>query len=156
MRLIGIDPGKTTGVVVVDTNMNEVSILYTDEVYMEPSGFRAYNELLSTVSQFKPDTMVIESVVLHGPFNRDKFDQSKAFMQAYLAANTPIVGVFPSPSVAEITPEFRKRASLSLPVRALIKGGHARDAFDVVIAYLHQYHKEVWVNLRRGNTKSKN
>lgn len=150
MRIIGIDPGRTTGVVVLDFIEDSIDVLYYDEIILEPVGFRSFNLLLSLTTQYHPDIMVIEDVVLHGPFNRDKFDQCKAFMQAYLAANTALCGMYPTIPVAYVTPEVRKRAGLSSLTASVIKGGHARDAFHVAIAYLYQYKKELWVKLR-GN-----
>gem|GEM_PF-4538596 len=111
--------------------------------------------MLSLAVQYRPDVMVIEDVVLHGPFNKDKFNQCKAFWQAYLATNTAyLCGSSPNIPVACISPEFRKRANLSLPALSFVKGKHARDAFAVAVAYLYQYKKELWVRLRRGITQT--
>lgn len=153
MRIFGVDPGLTTGVTIIDVIDDVVEVLYTDEILLEPVGYRAFNLLCSLVIQYRPDIMVIEDVVLHGPFNKDKFAQCKAFWQAYLATNTFLWGSHPNIPVACVSPEFRKRANLSLPVLSFIKGKHARDAFAVAVAYLYQYNKELWVKLKRGLTQ---
>ena len=155
MRIMGIDPGRMTGMVVVDLAGDVLDVVYYDEIMLEPVGYRPFNLLLSYVVQYHPDIVVIEDVVVSGPFNKDKFDQSKAFMMAYLATNTGLAGVYPTPSVAYIPPEVRKRVTLDIPEKMVVKGNHARDAFALVIAYLQQYRKELWVKLcGRSTTES--
>jgi len=127
--VIGIDPGKTTGVCVVllkksgkvdAINSKELSLgnlaRELSEIYCKMA--LAYAHSLS---------VVIEDVVKTGRMNKDKFDQIVAFERACNMVDY---------KQKVIQPENRKRHNIKVPKQ--VTGTHARDAYKIAVAYMLQ------------------
>lgn len=148
MKIIGIDPGFTTGIVIAELQKDVVKVIHSEEVALDDN--RSFHTFIRLVTMHSPDIAVIEKVVLHGPFNRDKFHQCLAYRDAVLAVRNSL----PSEKVSFFTPEQRKRMGASPIARTVVKGNHAKDAFSLIVAYLSQHHKELWVKLNGNATSS--
>lgn len=127
--VIGIDPGKTTGVcVVLLKKSGKVDAINS----MELSLGNLARELSELYYKFGwaysySLSVVIEDVVKTGRMNKDKFDQIVAFERACSTVNY---------KQKVIQPENRKRHNIKVPKH--VTGTHARDAYRIAVAYMLQ------------------
>lgn len=123
MKLLGIDPGGTTGLCIVDTKK-----------ITRPYGMQSrylYPHLGGWITD--ADLIVMETVVAHGSLSQGKIDQIKAVGAVeYLAELYRVCIVW-------ITPENRKVAERLVEFKDSnwndVPAPHSRDAFYLTVAY---------------------
>lgn len=128
MKVLGIDPGKTTGVCVVVNRPGSPPYPLASGEYKFDT---AFNELLQLIRIHRPNTAIVESVVKTGTLNVDKHMQIQAFERAVLACGLASIKKVP---VVIQSPEHTKKCQVVVPPE--VKGRHARDAYRVAAAYL--------------------
>jgi len=136
MIIIGVDPGKTTGVCVSDLTNNKLTPVFSYE-----DDISAVQETIQKAERVfeDPVVVVVEDVVKTGRMNKDKFDQIVAFDRARTATKGEAV---------IIPPEATKKHKVKPP--KIVKGRHARDAFRVIIAYLIREGKYEHITVDQG------
>ena len=118
-RVLGLDPGYTTGYCSILRRDNSTNLISYGEIELNNM---TYDWLYKLIRREKADRVVIEDVVKSGHLSTDKFNQIRAFDRCYSTAKK--AGIEPE----IISPEIRKRGK-SQSVPDSVKGTHARDAY---------------------------
>ena len=140
IKVLGVDPGKTTGICVVEMEKNYGHSpvfwqqLKLDELAQFLKGIIDYYR-----NQIK--MVAVESVVMSGILNKDKFEQIRAFDRSIYIVTQEFYADDIKPKVVTIAPESRKAARVRVPKE--VKGVHAKDAYRVAVsARLMEVHKK--------------
>ena len=136
MKVISLDPGTATGVViaVVKPKSQSIHVIDWDEVILdEGDPINSFNKLRGKVQLARPDrdTLgLIEKVVKSGHMSTDKFNQITAYNQATLALREKDI------PVVEIAPDVNKSVTETVP--SDIKSKHAKDAYRLILAHMRK------------------
>lgn len=130
MNVVGVDPGVTTGLVVctyrkypVGDYSFSLKALSSTEIPLTEDYHSFITKLIVT---YRPQIMVIESVVQSGYLSREKVTQIRAHDRALVAGQ--LRGV----EVKEVPPQAVKRIK---EVPSVVHGDHARDAYRILMTY---------------------
>lgn len=125
MMILGVDPGQTTGVCILDVDGDKaygVSLVLSDQLcYGEAS------ELDFLILTPELEVVVMESAVHHG-----KITSGKVYQLKVMGAVEYLCSIYGIP-LEYITPEQRK---LHTKVPDEIKGPHAKDAYRLAATYI--------------------
>lgn len=117
-KVLGFDPGATTGYCLVVTRADNIQVVASGEISITDI---SYDKLYKLIKQLKPKRIVVEDVVKTGRMSKDKFNQVRAFDRVTETAKR--LGFEPE----IISPELRKRAKVAPP--KTVEGQHAKDAY---------------------------
>ena len=125
MRILGLDPGRTTGAVVIDTSGGKPRIVYQAEIPLDQLSPHMVADIMGRTGVKE---VVVEGVVASGYLSRDKVDQIRAYDRCLLGARV-------AKNVHTLTPEMRKHTP-NIP-KPKVSSDHIRDAYKhaVTIAY---------------------
>jgi hypothetical protein len=129
MKVIGIDPGKTTGWCVVVKRPGSAPAPIASGEWAFDEGIKP---MLFTLLNHRPDQAVIEAVIKSGVMNIDKHVQIQSFERAMIACEMARPSKIPT---AVQSPEITKKCPVEVP-NSEVKGRHARDAYRVAAAWL--------------------
>lgn len=119
-RIIGIDPGETTGYCQVLIQGDKIVPVRWEEIPLD-NLVDTLNSLLMPLTDYE---VAIESVVITGKLNNDKVRQIQAYDRSFLIGSK-------KHKVSIITPGMRKSAKVDVP--KAVKGNHARDAYRLAV-----------------------
>jgi len=130
MKVMGFDPGVTTGVCVClykkvpfgEFNFSLTATHHEEIVFSD----KFFDEIRQAMAIYRPQLVVMESVVQSGHLSREKVVQIRAHDRVLTAAAIREV------KLKEVHPQAVKRIT---EVPRGIKGNHARDAFRIVMAH---------------------
>jgi len=136
MRIISVDPGTTSGVVIAAYKpaSKTIYVISHGEVTMDDkeNALEHYGEFRSWFSKFAPRRTpiigLIEGVVKSGHLSNDKYNQILSYDRASLAI------LQTGGSLKEIQPSINKRAVGEIPTQ--LKGDHVRDAYRLILSHI--------------------
>lgn len=130
MKILGVDPGGTTGLCLVHVDVEDkaTQVVVSEEVPLK--------ELTPTVLDYylmfdDLTAVVFESIVSTGALTEGKINQIRAAERVLFEAEV----YEKDKALAFITPEARKKIKEVPPE---VHGDHARDAFRVVRAFINR------------------
>ena len=143
MRIMGVDPGVTTGVAVIDTNRSK-QLVYKNQLFKLLHEQDAYEEFVAALEKYQPDFVVIEDFVGGGPRTPPMVYTMNlvGFVQGVLK----VLGFH-----YKAMPPMHRRAFLPDAKELIKEKGqpHATDALAHALAY--SYREELRKNVKKGN-----
>lgn len=129
-KVIGIDPGVTTGICVClykripqeEYGFSLVPVHHEEIVFHDNFFF----DIAKLLIVHKPQIAVMESVVQSGHLSREKVVQIRAHDRTLTAARDKAI------ELKEVQPQAVKRVTF---IPSSVKGNHARDAYRIMMAY---------------------
>ncbi len=144
IKILGVDPGETTGVCLITVVGGKVTpIMWTEY----PLNKLNPSSVMSFKTQHKPDYIGIETVVATGRLNKDKVNQIKAFDRWDITLQETPLG-----DIVYVTPEITKKINVEVPKE--ITGNHNRDAYRIAMAVLGKLRGEQDGGKTRAKTNS--
>lgn len=157
--VMGIDPGKTTGIFVIEFSEGATACIGKGDLPLHSKSSKEerplpdlYAGLLSVAVRLPAkaiDQIVIEDVVKSGIMNRDKYDQICAFTHAMIFADMLRFEQGSNCLVDIISPEARKNLSKA-GRKAFYRynnkhtsSRHTKDALSLVLAWADKANKKI-------------
>lgn len=126
MKIVGFDPGRTTGYCVISVSRKGESDPMIVSVGTLDLDDHLTNKVWHILAVHNPSLIVIEDVISKGYLSNDKTDQIRAHDRIYTEAKNR------KAQVVTLSPEVRKRLGIKAP--SGLSSDHERDAYKIAVA----------------------
>ena len=143
MRVMGVDPGVTTGVAIIDTSKSK-KLIYRDQLVKLLHQQEAYDAFVGALEKYQPDYVIIEDFVGGGPRTPPMVYTMN--LVGFVAGVLKVLGYS-----YKAMPPIHRRAFLPDAKELIKEKGqpHATDALAHALAY--SYREELRKNVKKGN-----